>query len=221
MSDRITDLSFDDWILFVFCWPDNGYGSIGGNRGHHAEWWDPPPAVRVEYLTRLFENPVAALTDYSDGEIAQGLWEIAGDGDYAAVLADLTAPLSDRRRCVDTLPNLFRELFVPRCTQHLEHRSETGNPLNTICYMWWDLFNFCPLPEERAVLIEAVVRSLTTILHLPSMACQEAALHGLGHWLEADTDTIRHTIDVWLQHHPELRPELRDYALSAHCGCVL
>lgn len=221
MSDRITDLSFEDWILFVFCWPEDGDRAIGGHRWYHDEWWEPPATVRVEYLTRLFEEPVAALAGYSDGEIAQGLWAIASDGDYAAVLSDLTVPLSDRCRCLNALATLFRDLFAPRCTDHLEHCSETGNPLNPICYMWWDLFYFRPAPEERAAVTEAVMRSLTTILHLPAMACQEAALHGLGHWWEVDVSTIQHTIDDWLQGHPPTRPELRDYALSARCGCVL
>lgn len=221
MSDRITDLSFEDWLLFIFCWPEQPPGSVGGNREYANEWWVSPPAVKVNYMTRLFEQPVTCLAPYSDREIAQGLWDIVGDEEYVAALSSVEVPLGDRRRCIAAFASFFRDLFVPRCTDSLEHRSEAGNPLNTICYMWWDLLCISPAAEEREDVFEAIVRSLTATLDLPSMACQEAALHGFGHWLEIDTATIQHTIDEWLRHHPNLRVELRNYAQAARCGCVL
>ena len=219
MINKLTDLSFEDWILFVFCWPENGAGSIGGNAWQMDEYWAASPAIVVSYLTQLFEQPVMVLADYGDGEIAQGLWDVA---EYAAALTATSVPLSDRLRCIDALTTLFRDLFAVRCSPHLGHRSETGeSPLNTICYMWWDLFAINPVPEERDILLAAALRSQTASLHLPSMACQEAALHGFGHYWDADAAAIQTIIDDWLQQHPDLRPDLRNYALSARGGCVL
>ena len=220
MDHRITDLSFEEWILFIFCWPEHPHGSIGGNRWYTDEWWQAPPAVKVDYMTRLWENSVELLEPYSDREIAQGLWDIVGDEDYSEALSSFQVPLSDRLRCIDAFVIFFRDIFVPRCTDSLEHLSETGNPLNTICYMWWDLLYIQPAPPERAVVFEAIVRSQTSILHLSSTVCQEAALHGFGHWLEIDAVTIQQTIDHWLLQQPHLRPELRNYAQAARCGCI-
>lgn len=173
-------------------------------------------------MTRLFEHPVEVLADYSDGEIAQGLWDIASDGEYGLALGAIEVPLSDRLHCIDAFTVLFRELFAARCSDHLSHRSETdSNPLNTICYMWWDLMYIYPVPEERDAIFAAVLQSLTRMLELPSMACQEGALHGFGHWWKIDTATIQTTIDRWLQRHSDVRPKLRAYALSARGGCVL
>jgi hypothetical protein len=222
VASQLTDLSFGDWILFVFCWPEAASGIPGyGHQWLTEEYWAGPPAVTVNYLTRLFEHPAQVLSDFSDGEIAQGLWDILGDSEYATTLADLSVPLADRLRCLEAIAILFRDLFAVRCSPHLKHRSEAGNPLNGVCYMWWDLFWVTPVPEERTVMFETILRSLTQILHLPSMACQEAALHGFGHWLDIDENRIQAEIDRWLQHHPDLRPELRTYALSARCGYVL
>jgi hypothetical protein len=62
--------------------------------------------------------------------------------------------------------------------------------------MWWDLFWVVPVPAEREVIFGAIVRSLTTILNLSSMACQEAALHGFGHLLESNESAIQAVIDA-------------------------
>ncbi|NEQ42067.1 MAG: hypothetical protein F6K00_00310 [Leptolyngbya sp. SIOISBB] len=29
---RITDLSFEEWLRFIFCWPEHPHGAIGGDR---------------------------------------------------------------------------------------------------------------------------------------------------------------------------------------------
>lgn len=223
MDRRLTDLCFEDWILFVFCWPVNSAQNYW-YYDLNCEYWEAPAVQVVAYLTRLFEHPAVVLTDYSDGEIAQGLWYIVsyGASDYMAALSDPAVPLAARLRCIDAFTILFRDLFAMRCSPHLSHRDEPGaNPLNTICYMWWDLIGFTPVEPEQAVIEEAVLRSQTAMLHLPAIACQEAALHGFGHWLESNESVIQATIDCWLAQHPDLRPELRIYAQSARCGCVL
>lgn len=223
MERRLTNLSFEDWVTFVFCWPYDPAGSPW-YYDSDCEYWDAPSAAVVAYLTRLFEHSVTVLQDYSDGEIAQGLWYIASNGasDYMFALGDCTVPLSDRLRCIQSLEALFRDLLAVRCSPHLSHRDEPGaNPLNVVCYMWWDLVPICPVPEERQVIFDAVLQVQTAILELPSLACQEAALHGFGHWLNTHESAIQATIDRWLQRHPELRPELRIYAQSARGGCVL
>ena len=112
MDNRLTDLSFEDWILFIFCWPADESDWSAGNQWQSDEWWEAPKAVVVEYLTRLFEHPVASLADYSDREIAQGLWDIASDADYGAALVAESVPLSDRLRCIAALETLFRQLFA-------------------------------------------------------------------------------------------------------------
>ncbi|NER82907.1 MAG: hypothetical protein F6K42_25800 [Leptolyngbya sp. SIO1D8] len=223
MERKLTDLSFEDWIMFVFCWPED----TSGCRWYYdfeCEDWQAPAAEIVAYMTQLFEHPATALADYSDGEIAQGLWYIASNGasDYMFALADLSVPLGDRLRCIDAFETLYREIFVPRCSTVLSHGSQSEtNPLNTICYMWWDLLPIYPAPEEQAAIFDAILRSQTAMLHLPSMACQEGALHGFGHWLEINEPAIQATIDHWLQQHPEICPQLQTYAQSAQSGCVL
>ena len=79
----------------------------------------------------------------------------------------------------------FHQLFAPRCTPHLSHLSEvTAGTLNCVCYMWWDEFPCIALPSDPNLprLSGTALTTMEHILGLGSLACQESALHGFGHW---------------------------------------
>ena len=59
------------------------------------------------------------------------------------------------------------------------------------------------------------------VLALDALACQEGALHGLGHWHLRYPEEVKGAIDVFLESRPQLDPRLRQYAISARRGCVL
>jgi hypothetical protein len=63
---------------------------------------------------------------------------------------------------------------------------------------------------------------LTATLALGSIACQEAALHGLGHWhWRGDRSQVAPIVDAFIARNPGARPELLTYARAARGGCVL
>ena len=62
---------------------------------------------------------------------------------------------------------------------------------------------------------------MENILKLDSLACQESALHGLGHWQHRYSQTVEKIIAEFITRQPNLRPELWSYAQSARTGCVL
>ncbi len=59
------------------------------------------------------------------------------------------------------------------------------------------------------------------VLALDALACQESALHGLGHWHLRYPAEVEGAIDAFLERRPQLDPRLRQYAFSARRGCVL
>ena len=88
--------------------------------------------------------------------------------------------------------------------------------------MWWDVMPLAALskpsaPDPRHDACLAVMRGA---LALPNLACQESALHGLGHWARAYPEFTAATIDAYLAANSKLRPELLRYANSARAGCV-
>ena len=180
----------------------------------------------MAYLTRLFAHPEPALRWYSDSQIAQGLTYLVstsatGDNGW---LYSTDVPIEDRIRCVDAVASLFAKLFVPRCTPHLSHLSETeAGSLNGVCYMWWDGFPCLALAGDPNLTIMqgTALRTMARILGFSSIACQESALHGLGHWQRDHDPRVNAIIDGFLEANPDVDTRLVSYANSARCGCVL
>ena len=223
MPDLPPDLSFDDWVLHVFDHPATG---PEWHWGPDAPYWPGPPAAIVAHLTRLFEDPLPPLEGFTDAELNKGFWYIASNGcsDYMFALSDPSVPLDARLRCVRALSVVYRELFAARCTPHLSHLDEAGpGALNGVCYMWWDI---CPIggpiddPDHRQI-NHAALDVMTGALALDSIACQESALHGLGHWRHTHPNEIETIVGRFIAAHPSMRPELLNYARSARSGCVL
>jgi hypothetical protein len=94
--------------------------------------------------------------------------------------------------------------------------------MNVTCYMWWDLLPLAGAPGDPAhvALDRAALDVMAETLALDAIACQESALHGLGHWHAAYPAPVEATIDRFLAARPDARPELVAYARSARGGCV-
>jgi hypothetical protein len=225
MADRaLTSLSYELWIEHVFShevrkYQNAWYFDLG------CDTWEAPADVSVAYLTRLFEDPEPAVAYFSDAQIAQGLYYLidSGAGGVVMVLGEAAVPLSDRERCVRAIYSLFAELFAPRCAPRLSHldvgKAEDGPgtaELNGLCYMWWDIFSGGGLD-----LTPVYLATMERILELDSIACQESALHGLGHWAAYDARAVEAIVDRFLRRSQGLSSELTAYARSARVGCVL
>jgi hypothetical protein len=222
---RLTDLSYEDWLEHAF-----GHEV----RIQQAAWffdqncdlWDPEPAVALAYLTRLYEDPEPALRWFSDNQIAQGLTyllDMSASGDKGW-FSSTEVPIESRVRCVEAIASLFARLFVLRCTPHLSHLSETdAGSLNNVCYMWWDGFPCLALPgdPDKPMMHEAALCTMARILGFHSLACQESALHGLGHWQRDHDRHVCAIIDGFLADSLGIDPRLIGYANAARRGCVL
>jgi hypothetical protein len=225
MENRLTELSYEDWLEHVFSHEIRKY-QAAWYFDLDAPWWDGPPAVTVAYLTRLFEDPDPALAYFADSQIAQGLHYLidSGAGGYVVALSQSAVALQERLRCLESIGTLFAHLFAPRCTPHLSHLDEPGaSPLNVTCYMWWDIFPVGgPAGDpDGGAMDQAILSVMEGMLDLPSPACQESALHGLGHWQTRHSDQVGAIVDRFLSQHTGLRPELAAYARGARTGCVL
>jgi hypothetical protein len=77
------------------------------------------------------------------------------------------------------------------------------------------------LPDDplRAAVHQTALETMQRTLALDSIACQEGALHGLGHWHRHHPVQVEEIIDGYTSAPHPVR--LENYALAARCGCVL
>jgi hypothetical protein len=215
--------TFADWLRQVFDHPVK-----------EPEWyWDidadssePSPPECVSYLTRLFEEPESALAPYSDGQIGQGLWYLVSNtgSNHMFSLVDPDVSWPQLRQGIRSIAVLFDRLFAKRCSECLSHLDEPGGrPLNPVCYMWWDLFPTFGTPENPSCeLLDAeLLGVMKLVLGFDSIACQESALHGLGHWQLTYPEVVQQAIDEFLATKEGRRRELLEYAERARVGDVL
>lgn len=185
----------------------------------------PPPEMTAHTL-QLLEAPGRLISRWTDGQIAGGLKYLfdygTGFADIRDAGADSVTP-AQRLEIAARIDRLWSQLFAARCSPALGHLSEEGGPLNGVCYMFWDNFLGIDVadPAERAALDAAFIEAMGRILVLPHAACQESALHGLGHWGGRGPGRRDALIGAYLSGRRAARPELMNYAESARRGCVL
>lgn len=223
MRRELADLTFEQWLHYVF---DHPVASSPWYDDEDAEHWCGSAATAVAYLTQLFSDPRRSVQGFSDEQLNQGFWFLLHPSgcDEIEAFFDADVPWQVRQRGLEAIFTLFEQLFAERCNDRLSHLDERGTrPLNSICYMWWDLFTdrgpeaaHSQAPFERVAL-----EVLSRILALKSQACQESALHGLGHFHNSRPGRVERVIDDYLARNPKLRLQLRDYARNAREGDVL
>jgi len=218
----LRDLTFDQFVEFQF---GHAVGAHPWRMGIDADWWEPEPRTGIAYLTQLFSDGASVLEWYHDDQIAQGLTGLVntmavGDQPW---MRDPVTPAEERAAVWGAITTFFRDVLAPRCAPVLGHNAtEAGPEINGVTYMWWESFPGFANPDDprRALVDDAELACLEAVLTLDSAACQEAALHGLGHWVRREP-RCEAVIDRYLASGNAAMPELAEYAKAARCGCIL
>lgn len=117
--------TFDHWVKSIFDRPtveEAWHASYHDN----GRWLEQSPAVGLEFVTKLFENPLAYLSGYSDEQINQGVYIIVNtsSSDHFCGLVEGDVDLALRRMCIRSLENLSRE------RSHQGARTTSGSTRN-------------------------------------------------------------------------------------------
>ncbi len=213
--------SFNEWIDHIFNHPVTNPAWHWAN---DADCEPEPAEVNVEYLTRLFSNSDLLLRSFDNAQVNQGLNLIvdASCSNHACTITRPDAPWLKRRGCIRSIFDVYAKCFAARCENGLSHCDEIINPLNYICYMWWDVFPAWPDPADRLESDEAseYIGVMERCLTLSHQACLEGALHGLGHWQLNFPQHVEPIIDRFLYERNDLPPKLLTYARMARRGAV-
>ena len=220
--NRTVQPSYDTWIAHCF---DHAVTPQAWYTAPDAPEWDAPAALTLDYLTRLFNSPVESVGRFSDAQLNQGFWYLASSSfsDHMYVLVDATLPEAARLACLGAMKQLFGQLFAARCTNRPSHGAAADelSELNKICFMWWEVLPLHGEPNDprRIKFDQAVLALQRDTLAMESLACQESALHGLGHWSYYYRTKVRPMIEAYLDGMPD-HAALRAYAQLAADGKV-
>jgi len=144
--------------------------------------------------------------------VCQGFWFLisGAPGGLEDVLWNTGVPWKARAELIQSTVDLYRRFFA-------------YDVLDTSAHMFWDAlaYGYC-VPtrhpesdaEDRRVQ-KAMFAALQQILGIDSLACQLAALHGLGHLRHPETES---TTTKYLERNPELSEEHRKFALACIAG---
>jgi hypothetical protein len=215
-------VTFDEWLESVFNHPLRNPEWYWDD--DFDEHWDALglfDSVTVDYMTRLFLGP-DRLKGYSLEQIAQGIWFLIGEsspGQSAHTLLKFGVPLQQRIGCVEAITNFFRVFVAPAAPGPAD---EQKNPFHVACYMWWDIFPTYGNPKVgEADLHSACLKTMATMLTMPSELCQLSALHGLNHWHLHHAEKVESIVDAFLQQISGLTPPIVEYAATARSGHAL
>jgi hypothetical protein len=188
---------FEDWVGRVFNGPEPSFFDLWDDATDREVNW------QLGYATRLFQAPTFLLAEFSQEQVAAGLFKLPSSWQLTELLWNPEQDWMPRETCINAMYILYRDLF-------------TLAVLDGVAFMWWDLLRYFGEDADPRT-ANAVVRVLERILALPNSDCHWAALHGLGHHGDGRRDAI---IDAFLAN-TTVSYELREYALKAKAGDVL
>ncbi len=198
-----------------------------GHAPLNAVAWNDPENELVS-LTDYFSNSEFWLRTYSTDEYARAVWHLAGTAsyDFFRPVFDPAIEWSIREAAILAVTPLFENFFTKYCTPKCSHgtvRAIPGENINLICYMFWDI---CPLhpdmcDDQDHAYTDSCFDVLARILAIDHVACQEAALHGLGHWAHRHGDRSAAIINRALRAPRPVPEVLESYARRAMVGDVM
>jgi hypothetical protein len=225
MAKQLRDLTFEEWLTYVFDHPVEDHKEAW-YWDMDRDWWKEDPDDAIRFMIQAFENAAVVFQPYSDAQLNQGLWFIASNScsNHMFALLDASVAWSAQKRCIYSIHQLYEQCFARRCSPHLSHLDEVGaNPLNMVCYMWWDIIPIYGKPNDPVwkEFDRDILQVMESTLHLDSIACRESALHGLGHWQHYYPERVGEIIDRFSMAHRELPEKLEAYMINAYTGYVL
>jgi len=226
IGERILEATFDEWLTYIFERPD-GELVTHWSFGEKIPYWEVDATITSRYVAQTYEESKTWTKRYSVKQIADGIsfTHSSSLGDVFAVFTDDAIPWDDRRRAIQAITTLYRDCFQILCEPGLSHLNECSkNPLNGVCYMFWDIFPIYGQAEDKTLKErdDECLRVMERTLQIDHEACRESSLHGLGHWALSYRARASSIIEQSLKTvRKRLRPELLSYADRAKSGNVL
>lgn len=217
---------YDDWLYTAF-----GRITDGGDP-FALDWrFDLRASEMADLFVATMERSGSDSKPFTDYQVGIGLETLLfnSHADVPHVLTGGGVSEKQKVAILGSLWPLYRDCLNERSPPVLGHRSETsGKRLEYVTYMLWEGCPYEAMAKRSAARWDTLMDVLSKTLRLPSPACVESALQGLGH-LAGHTRNFglgtyprgaQAVIDHWLAEKPAVRSELLAYAANARDGCI-
>jgi hypothetical protein len=177
----------------------------------------------VQLAAQAFSDVAKAANQFDEKQVCMGLRYLVNPScsPIPYLYLDASIDFSIRSNAIMSMQALFQNLFANLSSEHALYQASGGSPLSyrETCYMWWEMFPRHGVPR-RADMEETdaiICQTISSILEIDNLACQESALHGLGHWFSSRPNEVSEAIKSFLPHAPVA---LKEYAINAMQGRV-
>src|SRR4051812_8514174 len=184
----LANRTFEQWIDGIFDHPVTEpawFWGADADTDADADTCVEDDETNADYLARLFTGSDRLLRRFDNAQVNQGLNMIVSSScsDHAYSITHGHASWATRQRAIRSIFDVYAKCFANRCAEGLSHCEDVSNPLNYICYMWWDVFPAWGDPQDATPSDGALeyIHVMEQCLSLSHDACLEGALHGLGH----------------------------------------
>lgn len=213
-------MTFDDFVQHIF---NQEVGEISWYHRLVDDAVALPNDKLIALACEVFQRIEEVHGSFSQGQVSAGLrYLIDPFGGMGDAYLDGRVPEADRVKAVRLMAFVFERLFAVVCTNSTPVSSATlpREPYANLCYMWWDIFprHGVPRRDDMAALDAAILQTMVGILSLDNVACQESALHGLGHWYSAKPELVEGAIARFI---PHVSPILLPFAEAASSGNIM
>jgi len=177
----------------------------------------------LELSSEVFTSIEKLSTEFEEKQICMGLRYLVNPscGPIPYFYVDTSVEFTVRVHAISSMESLFRALFAKIPDEDGLYINMPGLRLSykETCYMWWDMFprHGSPRRADLDRTDDVILQTIVSILQLPSQACRESALHGLGHWSLSRSEDVEKAIRAFLAH---ATPDLKAYAVDAMRGRV-
>ena len=168
-------LGYAEWLSFTFDHPVvNSFEDVWHFKDEN-EYTCSNSSLLIDYLTTLFNEPIAALKKYSFSQIEQGFWFIPSCNGYLWCWLDKNVACHRRVACVKAVDNLYLQYF-------------NSTPRSTTAVMWWDsVLSYTVLGDDTFVedndIFFAIVNGIANCLHSKSPIAKMAGKEGASRLL--------------------------------------
>ena len=158
------------------------------------------PLSAFTFIETLMKDVKADLSPYSNDQIGLGLAYIFNNAisNLANDFKIAPVPFERKEKAVRSLFALFRDIFNPRCaTKTSAFSQEESTPLNSICYMFWDVCPFSTwLKFTNSEEIGMSFMASLSAEHLENMQLPEGVLEIMQQQMAQYKGTLKTTEEI-------------------------